>query len=260
MPPSSWTPPAQFEEYRLVRLLGHGTMGTVWLARDENLDRPVAIKFVSQETPDPSARERFFVEARAVARLHHPNVVSIFRVGMIDTHPYLVSEYVRGLTLDRLKAIPPAQALELAIGLARGLAAAHRRGVIHRDVKPANALLTDENEVKLLDFGLAKLFRAVNVEAPAPPAPRLPEDVSMLATITPTPTPPGSSDTQAGLILGTPAYLAPELWRGEHATFAADVYAFGASMYDLLVGHPPHEAPTTFALAIKAAEEDAPNA
>src|SRR5262245_24536467 len=154
-----WAPPPEFDEYRLVRPLGRGAMGQVYLAEDRLLDRPVAVKFLTAGEVSEAVRERFFVEARAVARLQHPNVVAIHRVGEVRKRPYLVSEYLRGQPLDAIdKPVPHERALTLAIGLARGLAAAHRRGVLHRDVKPANAFLTEDGTVKLLDFGLAKLL------------------------------------------------------------------------------------------------------
>src|ERR1044071_7650300 len=160
---TEWRPPDEFEEYRLVRLLGRGAMGEVYLARDSLLDRPVAVKFVRAE--DPIARARLFDEARAIARLQHPNVVAIYRVAEVAGHPYLVSEYVRGRPLDQLdRPAPSRQVLELALDLARGLAAAHRCGVLHRDVKPANAMLTDDGRGKLLDFGLARVVDASQVE------------------------------------------------------------------------------------------------
>src|SRR5437867_3074275 len=110
-----WSPPHEFEEYRLVRLLGRGAMGEVYLARDALLDRAVAVKFV-QAAGDPVARAQFFEEARAIARLQHPNVVAIYRVAEVSGHPYLVSEYVRGRTLDQLdRPVPPRQVLELAL-------------------------------------------------------------------------------------------------------------------------------------------------
>src|SRR3954453_6583929 len=153
---SVWTPPDEFEEYRLVRLLGRGAMGEVYLARDSLLDRPVAVKFVRAE--DPVARARLFDEARAIARLQHPNVVAIYRVAEVAGHPYMVSEYVQGGVRHELpRPMPWRAVLDIAIDLARGLAAAHRRGVLHRDVKPANAILADDGCAKLLDFGLATI-------------------------------------------------------------------------------------------------------
>src|SRR5215470_16970792 len=162
-----WSPPGEFEEYRLVRLLGRGAMGEVYLARDSLLERPVAVKFV-QAAEDPAARARLFDEARAIARLQHPNVVAIYRVAHVAGHPYLVSEYVRGRPLDQLdRPLPSRQVLEIAIDLARGLAAAHRCGVLHRDVKPANAILSDDGSVKLLDFGVASVIDGTGADEPA---------------------------------------------------------------------------------------------
>src|SRR5438105_1949542 len=136
-----FTPPEQFEEYRIVRPLGAGAMGQVFLASDTLLDRPVAIKFISHVDLDTAhgaeLRERFFIEARAIARLQHPNVVLIYRVGEWQKRPYLVSEFVRGQSLDRIeKPVPWQRVHNIAIGLSRGLAAAHRRGVMHRDITP----------------------------------------------------------------------------------------------------------------------------
>ena len=167
----AWSPPAEFEEYRLVRLLGRGAMGEVYLARDSLLDRLVAVKFV-QAAKDPVARARLFDEARAIARLSHPNVVAIHRIAEVTGHPYLVSEYVRGRPLDQLdRPAPSRQVLEIALDLARGLAAAHRCGVLHRDVKPANAILSDDGRAKLLDFGVASIMEGP-AEDPAATPPR----------------------------------------------------------------------------------------
>lgn len=150
--------PATFDEYRLIRPLGQGAMGQVYLAHDTLLDRLVAIKFVSAASPDAVARERFLIEARAIARLQHPNVVAIHRVSQVSGLPYLVSELVRGQSLEKLpRPIPWERALRIGIGVARGLAAAHESGVLHRDIKPANIMLAEDGGVKLLDFGLAKL-------------------------------------------------------------------------------------------------------
>ena len=155
----NWQPPTAFEEYKLIRLLGKGAMGQVFLGRDEILDREVAIKFISAPlASSPISQQRFLTEARAAARVQHPNVASVYRVGHISGHAYIVSELVRGRSLDQIKK-PMAwrEALEIAIDLAQGLAAAHRKGVLHRDLKPANAILADSGEAKLLDFGLAKI-------------------------------------------------------------------------------------------------------
>jgi len=158
---TSWSPPKQFDEYRILWQLGRGGMGEVYLGQDTLLDRPVAIKFISAINPDVLMREQFLNEARAAARLQHPNVVSVYRVGEIEGHPYIISEFVRGQNLDRVKLpMPWNRALELGIGLARGLAAAHRRGVLHRDIKPGNVIMAADGQVKILDFGLAKFIES----------------------------------------------------------------------------------------------------
>ncbi|ATB45345.1 protein kinase domain-containing protein [Corallococcus macrosporus] len=315
-------PPSEFEEYRLLHPLGHGAMGQVFLAQDTLLDRRVAVKFIATamgRLPDAAARARFFQEARAVARLQHPNVVAIHRVGEVRGQPYLVSEFIQGEPLDRLQRPVDARlALQLGRGLARGLAAAHRRGILHRDIKPANAILSEDGEVKLLDFGLAEAALA-EVErsalaAGAPPVPGAkpagprpltdtrplpgpsapdtgphdgplthsarrpgggaggPDDLRPdagtrgrqaaaaapgTATQEPNPrlrdgagvpdtgpgdfAPPGSNEARHDLVPGTPLYLAPELWRGEPASRASDVYALGVLLYELCAGRAPHD-------------------
>src|SRR5262245_24849142 len=121
--PAEWHPPNELEEYKILHRLGGGAMGQVFLAHDRLLDRPVAVKFVADAEPRPGDRERMLIEARAAARLQHPNVVTVYRVGEIDGRPFIISEFVRGESLDRLsKPISGKRALELGIGLARGLA------------------------------------------------------------------------------------------------------------------------------------------
>ena len=242
----AWRPPPQFDDYRLIRRLGEGAMGEVHLAQDQVLERPVAIKFV--HLVDRDARERFLTEARAAARIQHPNVMAIHRVGELDGHPYLISEYIRGRSLDELKLpLPEPQVRELAVGLARGLAAAHRQGVLHRDIKLANAILGDNGVVKLLDFSLAKLLDAPAAAAAAPRARIGPRD--------PTPLPldetgsPPLEVTGEGTLIGTPNYMAPELWQARPATRSSDVYALGVALYTLCAGHPPTAATSAAQLA-----------
>nr|WP_249039720.1 SUMF1/EgtB/PvdO family nonheme iron enzyme [Archangium gephyra] len=287
-----WEPPPVFEEYRLLRPLGNGAMGQVYLAHDTLLDRLVAVKFVSGIAPDESQRERFRTEARAIARLQHPNIVAVHRIGEVRSRPYLVSELIRGNSLDKLQwPVPWEKALGLGIGLARGLAAAHRKGVLHRDIKPANAMLSEEGEVKLLDFGLAKLLDAAegtgaaprpaglartalpsvdalasageSVTLPpktlppaAPAAPSVETGASTEddASVTWVPTerpgsgespagearPASGSQTVAGAWIGTPRYMAPEIWRGEAASSRSDVYSLGAVLFEMCAGQPPY--------------------
>jgi eukaryotic-like serine/threonine-protein kinase len=275
-----WTPPEQFHEYRLVRPLGRGAMGQVYLAHDTYLDRPTAVKFIAQVAPTTAAHERFLVEARAAARLQHPNVVAVYRVGELGRRPYLVSEFIRGESLDKLdKPLPWRRAWELGLGLARGLAAAHRRGVLHRDIKPANAILADDGEVKLLDFGLAKLLETAPppaadhrlaagsspgtvvdaIAATVPPIAdddtrdfvdgRVPAEATAVFEHRLTSLADGAAGsaragelTHAGAVMGTPYYMSPEAWRGEPATRSSDVYSLGALIYELVTGVSPNSA------------------
>ena len=213
MPPvAGWVPPTEFDEFRLLRELGRGAMGVVYLAHDRSLDRQVAVKFIATPQPDAEARANFQVEARAIARLQHPNVVTVFRVGEVEGHPYLVSEHLTGQSLAELSLpLPWRRALTFGVGVARGLAAAHRQGVLHRDIKPSNVFLTTGGEVKLLDFGLAEL---VDVSGP----------VSA-----------GGERTARG----TPRYMAPELFSEVSATPRSDIYSLGMVLYELCTGTLP---------------------
>jgi serine/threonine protein kinase/formylglycine-generating enzyme required for sulfatase activity len=301
--PTEWQPPPVFDEYRLVRLLGKGSMGRVYLAHDTVLDRPVAVKFIGHVAPDADDRERFLVEGRAVARIQHPNVVTIYRVGQLEGHPYLITEYIRGKNLGEIQVpLPSRKVLELGIGLCRGLAAAHRHGVLHRDIKLANAILSETGEIKLLDFSLAKLVDPASLDPVRPEPPqeeaieaassavlrstdgrvrpldRAAETVKLSSLSGQMPAAEAeeagassagmsaaglsaanlpmekSSLTQAGTLLGTPHYMAPELWRAESASRRSDVYALGVLMYILASGRPPTEASTPLELAEKLQE------
>jgi formylglycine-generating enzyme required for sulfatase activity len=247
--PPPWQPPASFGEYRLVRLLGRGAMGEVYVAHDTQLDRLVAVKFIAGVAPDEAQRERFRTEARAIARVQHPNVVDIHRVGEVQGRPYLVSEWVRGESLDRLPRPQPwPRVLSLAVGLVRGLEAAHRRGVLHRDIKPANVMVTEDGEVKLLDFGVAKLLDGAGGSSRAAGGGRRGTggdtvDLARTATVDAPAAQGDSSDAQPATgRIGTPLYMAPEVWRGEPATALSDVYSLGVLLYELCSGQAPHAA------------------
>ncbi|MFL5345527.1 MAG: protein kinase domain-containing protein [Hyalangium sp.] len=246
-PPDTWTPPEEFDEYRLIRLIGRGRTGRVYLAHDTLLERPVAVKFIP--TLGQNALARFLVEARAAARIQHPNVVTLYRVGQLEDQPYLISEFIRGVSLDRLaKPVPSERALSIGKDLARGLSAAHRRGVLHRDIKPGNAVLTESGEVKLLDFGLAKLLdptaSAESAQRPAraPSPPELPAELDPEAS-------PGFGarsldgvflpSLPRGALVGTPYYMSPEAWAGEELTARSDVYSLGVVLYELSAGKGP---------------------
>ncbi|WP_434421270.1 nSTAND1 domain-containing NTPase [Nannocystis pusilla] len=261
-----WTLPQQFDEYRLVRVLGSGSMGVVFLGHDTILDRPVAIKFINAREANPRTRERFVTEARAAARIAHPNVMSIHRIGELEGRLYIISEYVRGQPLSEIKgALPWQEALTIAVGLARGLAAAHRQGVLHRDIKLANVIRNEFGEIKLLDFGLAKLVpqggpRLPDLKTPLPAivdldghlgdtaqfgSPR----VDLVASLDDRLTGAADVEDSSEVLVGTPYYMAPELWRAEPATRSSDIYALGALLYILCAGHPPIEASSTLELA-----------
>lgn len=237
-------PPSQLEEYCILGFLGQGSMGRVYLGRDTRLDRLVAIKFLRPFAQAGAERGRLLREARAAARIQHPNVVSIYRVGEHQGQLYLVSEFVRGQSLDRLaKPLPWPKVLTIGIALSRGLAAAHQQGVLHRDIKPANVILTVDGEVKLLDFGLAKLSAAPAVEV-APATQTEHPDESLLGRDSEG---PQATLSRSGMLIGTPRYMAPELWRGEAASPRSDLYSLGALLYELGTGRVPHHGVTQLA-------------
>jgi serine/threonine protein kinase len=187
-------------------------MATVDLAHDMELDRPVALKRLAENLARDEALERRFLrEARLAARLAHPNVVRVFDVGENDGRPFIAMEYVEGETLAELIGrrgrLPPAEAARLGTQMCAGLAAAHAAGLVHRDVKPQNLLLGADGVLKLGDFGIAAGHE-------------------------------GTRLTLDGTVLGTAGYLAPEQARGEQVTAAADIYAVGAVLYELLTGEP----------------------
>jgi serine/threonine protein kinase len=198
--------------YRLVRRIGDGGMGEVWEADDTVLGRRVALKVLVQELADDArATKRFVREARATARLTHPNVTRVYDFGRDGGLPYLVMELLEGDTLaDRLAGgpLPPAEAARIGAAVADALDAAHGRGIIHRDVKPSNVLLTPAGQVKVMDFGIAAAADETH------------------------------STTGSGLY-GTAAYISPERAAGQPATPAADIYSLGAVLYELLTGRPP---------------------
>ncbi len=277
IPPTAWSPPREFDEYQLISPLGRGAMGQVFIALDRGLDRHVAIKFISG-LADPVARARFLTEARAVARLQHPQVVTVHRIGEADGRPYIVSELVRGETLDKLeRPVPWRRVLDIALDLARGLAAAHKSGVLHRDIKPSNAILGEDGRTKLLDFGLAKLIvegieyaetgerRTVDLAGLAGRAPAgetafaggfAGASPGVSATI-----PASDSEspdmTMEGTLVGTPLYMAPERWSGDPASTASDLYSLGAVIYELVAAVPPHEGPNAAVIGYRAMTSDA---
>ena len=200
--------PRTIGRFQVERILGQGGMGSVFLARDPAIDRLVAIKLMRSGIDPEQMRERFEKEARAVGRLHHQNIVTIFEYGFDeDGEPFLVMQYVEGLTLDRHIALPDvglADRLALMEGLAAGLHYAHRSGIIHRDIKPANLMVDGEGVLKILDFGIAR------------------------AT--------ASATTQGGQIIGTINYMSPEQLFGNPIDHRTDIFSTGVVFYELLAG------------------------
>jgi serine/threonine protein kinase len=201
--------------YELLGVLGRGGMGVVYQARQVKADRVVAVKLMLHaDHADGASRDRFDTEAQAVARLQHPNIVQVFEVGEVDGSPFFSLEFVPGGSLSkRIKEsmLPAREAAQLVGTLARAMAYAHRAGILHRDLKPDNVLLTGQGEPKIADFGLARKLEA------------------------------DSRVTQAGHLFGTPSYMPPEQTSGELDAVgpAADIYSLGAILYELLTGRPP---------------------
>ena len=219
--------------YRLEAKLGSGGMSTVYLARDQTLDRQVAVKVMHREMSEqPEQLERFRQEARAVAKLSHPNVVSVIDAGEDGGHPYIVFEYVEGETLKqrigRDGALDPQEAIAYAIEIARGLSVAHARRMVHRDIKPQNILIDAEGRAKLTDFGISRQL----------------EQDGMTAT---------------GRVLGTTDYVAPEQAMGHGADPRSDIYSLGVVLYEMLVGQVPFQADSQVGVAMKHVNEELPD-
>lgn len=212
--------------YRIVGRIGRGGMGDVYRALEPALDRTVALKVMGGGlAQDKSFVERFKTEAKAAAALIHPNIINVFGVGEVKGMPYIAMEFVDGESLQqkilREKQLAPALVLDWAVQACRGLDAAAKKGVVHRDIKPANLMVDREGNLKVADFGLAKLQKS---------------DVSL---------------TQTGVAVGTPLYMSPEQGRGERIDLRSDIYSLGATIYHALSGKPPFEADTPIAVISK---------
>ncbi len=206
-------PPYLKERYRLVEWIGEGSMGVVYRAHDETLDREIAIKFLPPEqVAGGEASDRFLREARAVARLSHPNIMTLYDMGLENGWHFLALEYIPGQDLHAYLVengpLSPRRGLRVIRGALSALAYAHDQGLIHRDIKPENIMITPDGRIKVTDFGLARTQGDVRL-------------------------------TQEGALLGTVLYLAPELIAGQPADARSDLYAVGAVLYELLTGQPP---------------------
>jgi len=229
--------------YKVLEKIGQGGMGEVYRAEDTNLSREVAIKVLPEQfTQDPQRLARFEREAKLLAQLNHPNIAAIYGFEKADGVHFLALELVPGETLQERIAkgpLPVEEALEVCRQIAEGVEAAHEKGVIHRDLKPANVKVTPEGKVKILDFGLAKAFEA---ETPV-------TDISQSPTLT-------EEMTRAGVILGTAAYMSPEQAKGKPVDKRADVFAFGAVLYELLTGKRAFEGETITETIAKVLESE----
>jgi predicted ATPase/serine/threonine protein kinase len=204
--------------YKIESELGKGGMGTVYKAHDTLLHRAVAIKFLNTDGIGTEGRSRLIQEARAVAQLNHPNIVSVFDAGETEGNPFIVMEFVPGNTLKGIATPSISEVLVMAGQICKALDHAHSKGIIHRDLKLENIIVTDSQILKLMDFGLA----------------RSSDDSRM---------------TEEGVLKGTLAYIAPELIQGEPASTQSDLYAFGVILYELLTGHTPFQGTMTVVLS-----------
>ena len=228
---AAWLPKKTIGKFEILDVLGQGGMGTVYRARDPVLDRLVALKTVSADVvSSPDALARFQREARAAARLQHPNIVTIFELGESEGSPFIAMELLEGRDLAEAMNPPGklalAEKVQIVSEVCRGLDYAHKRGVVHRDIKPANIRILHDGHVKLVDFGIARLGE--------------------------------SNLTQTGIVLGTPSYLAPELLSGGRVDHRADLWAVGVVLYELLAGRRPFQAPTFVGLAYRIVHEPLP--
>jgi serine/threonine protein kinase/tetratricopeptide (TPR) repeat protein len=233
--PGTGDAPSRIAHYRIARTLGKGGMGVVYEARDERLDRLVALKAMSSVAPDDSARRRFWREARAAASVNHPNVCQIYEIGEDRGELFIAMELLEGEALsERLRQGPMsvAETLPIGLGVLAALGALHARGVVHRDLKPSNVFLTPHG-VKLLDFGLAR-----------------PEVGPLHSAAT--------ELTGAGLVMGTPRYMAPEQVMGEEVDARADLFAVGAMLFEMLAGRPAFVGQTVMAVLHATLHEQPP--
>ncbi len=229
--------------YRVVEKIGAGAMGEVFRARDERLDREVALKLIRPaSSANPDHLRRFELEARAAAALNHPNIVAVYDIGVDEGTPYIVCELLEGMTLrKRLSqgALPVPLAVEYSLQIVQGLIAAHQRRIIHRDLKPENLFVTTDGRIKILDFGVAKLQSAPEESG---------RTVEELTTI-----------TKSGMVLGTVAYMAPEQLRGKPVDHRCDIFSVGAILYEMLAGRRAFRGETEVDTITAVLREDPPN-
>ncbi|MEE8584432.1 MAG: serine/threonine-protein kinase, partial [Acidobacteriota bacterium] len=236
----------RLNHFKILKKLGSGGMGEVFLAQDERLGRQVALKILPPAMAnDPERRQRFEREARAVARLNHPNIVTLHSVEEAQGLHFFTMEWVQGKSLTEWipsHGLAPAEWCRIAVPLADALAAAHKEGVTHRDLKPANVMISDQGRVKVLDFGLAKLKQEETVSD---------DDATALAD---------DQLTQVGRVVGTLAYMSPEQAEGKPAGTASDVFSLGILLYQVATGKKPFQGDTHISLLSSILKDDPPSA
>lgn len=226
--------PFTIDDYRLEEVIGRGGMGVVYRAEQISLKRTVAIKMIRENrAATPENRQRFFAEAEANARLEHPGIVQVFEVREYSGHPYFSMQYVRGETLSehlRRGPLPQRKAASIMVDVCRAIGFAHLQGVLHRDIKPSNIMIDGNDQIRVTDFGLAKLADS------------------------------GDSLTRTGAVIGTPSYMSPEQASGRSNLVGprSDIYSLGTVLYHLLTGRPPFVADSPMELALKVLEQDPP--
>jgi len=231
--------------YKITGMLGEGGMGVVYRAEDPELGREVALKLLPAEMADNLKRlERFRREAKAVAAINHPNIVTIHSIESIETTHFLTMELVEGESLDHI--IPPggmplAKVFEIAVPLADALASAHERGIVHRDLKPANVMITGENRIKVLDFGLAKLVEDPDSENGDPALTAIPTEL-----------------TAEGMVMGTAPYMSPEQVEGREMDYRTDIFSLGIVLYEMATGKRPFAGDTAAALISSILRDEPP--
>jgi serine/threonine protein kinase/Tol biopolymer transport system component len=238
----SLAPGTKLGPYEIVGPLGAGGMGEVYRARDARLGRDVAIKVLpALFTSDPDRLQRFEQEARAAAALNHPNILAVFQLGTYEEMPYLVSELLEGGTMREQLVRGPVslrKAIDYGAQIARGLAVAHEKGIVHRDLKPENLFITRDGRVKILDFGLAKLTQRHSAADTSGP------------TLT--------EVTEPGMVMGTVGYMSPEQVSGRKADHRADIFAFGAILFEMVAGKRAFQKPTSAETMSAILNEDPP--
>ena len=250
-PPASRLPAgSRVGRYQILDRVGRGGMGEVYAAYHPDLDRRIALKVVHESGVAAADRQaRLLREARAIARLSHPNVVAVYDAGTVADRVYFAMEFVEGMTIDRWLAAAGRswrEILRVFIAAGRGLEAAHAAGLVHRDFKPQNVMIARDGSVRVMDFGLARLSAvesASSAPAVAPPPPSDGQPATALSTV-----------TQAGTVVGTPAYMSPEQFRGDPADARSDQFSFCVSLYEALYGVRPFRGENLLSLTMSVTE------